>query len=407
MKFVALFTLLAVVGVFEASSLAQTKPSMSCENQAISYRVGNAAIADSLSGQNQEEYCADLKVGERRRVSMDRSAWYAPPRYVLTRVSQNEYLIDLNLEFRPTLDYQGEYQDEIGALLSQFHLQPGRWDSPDTFYSQIRQLQKSDQHQAREVLNRFDQYYRKKIRQCITLYQDLDLLVDGDGRRFQIRLNDGPANDSHQTGLAQKPIFISNAGARNMSELYGGNLTCDVVVHELFHLVGLIDEYSDGACRAKSPGASLMTEEWNRPTVSMYAAGYEFSQLLCSCAQTPCSLPYANAREAARAFSSGSVNSCPAGFHKMGQSERRFLWRPVPGLGYQYDNLLIPIQIQPSTVHQPKSQTGVFLAGHGDQIIYPGCSAKNKKYVECGGFAYQKECANVPSYCASGDWIRK
>ncbi len=390
-------SIILTVNIFAPFSFAQD----------IKYHVGNQAVSDALTGEHQENYCTELNTGERRSVIIDREVWYAPTRYVITRTSQNNYLVDLNIEFRPSDDYEGEYQEEVAALFSDFNLNPGSWDKPDTFYTEISKLNPNAESKTRQILNHFDQYYREKVRKCIDLYQEIDLLKDTEGRRFYLRLNDGPQNDVNKTGLPQKAIYIANQIGRNYSEYLSGDITCDTIIHELFHHTGLIDEYIGGLCRAKSPGPSLMGENWSRPQIYKSIAGYGFGHLECACDKSSCASDFSSEQEASRYFASGKVNTCPSGYKSLGYSEQRYLWRPITYVADNFWSLKIPVGIEPELSEKYKSDEGVFRAGHGDQLIYPGCSAKNKKYIECGSLAYQQECSNVPTYCRSGDWIRK
>jgi hypothetical protein len=159
--------------------------------------------------------CTDLGIGESRRFDLSdkQSPSGVEMRYVLKRKEMQNYQAFLNLEFFA----------KTGS--------------------------KKDSSKGIEML--------KKVQSCV---RDLNPSLRGpEGKTLEIIIN-----DAYSEAPLQK-IALMNPGYRSHSRAYAEDITCSTIMHELMHLMGLVDEYVESEssydCRAIGPDDSLMSSQ--------------------------------------------------------------------------------------------------------------------------------------------------
>ncbi len=193
-----------------------------------------------------QDYCKPYAMGESRSV-MDQtlSGLFGgnTVSYLVTRNSKNDYTVSFNLEF---------------------------WDHDPSDSKRIYE-------------NETEKKLRKRVAQCFQQASDAGL---GDGQT-RIRLH---LVDESESGPRPGKVMInlnSERGFRSNSRNYSSDADCRTIVHEAFHLTGLLDEYYEPViekflffyrsnpgtrtpafdCRARSSslmGEGCFTVAWNK-----------------------------------------------------------------------------------------------------------------------------------------------
>lgn len=172
-----------------------------------------------------EDECDDLLVGDGRTVDLNwrQSPTRVPAGYKVHRKAQQRYEVLLNLKFSAHRNYDGGVADAF-----------------------------------------LDQKYRDYAAQCIRQFGGR--LRDQSGRRLELRV----LNDDERALMKSTPRVPIKIGARDLRDsslLWSSNITCPVVMHELMHLLGLVDEYKPVVarhkndtydCRITGPSSSIM-----------------------------------------------------------------------------------------------------------------------------------------------------
>lgn len=169
--------------------------------------------------------------------------------------------------------------------------------------------------------------------------------------------------------------FFSRANSRNYLE----GQDCSTTVHEFGHLVGLVDEYQENGLYA------------NRDII-----GYLFKSTLST------QEAYSKGeKEFDKYLEQGAIYDCRA----IGPENTLMA---TPSLLFEY-------------LRANKKQTpqNIFFSGHLNEIIYPNCSIKNKKYFSCAKFKFStsrhnngaglsfSDCKNqIPEECKNVDWVK-
>lgn len=234
-------------------------------------------------------------------------------KYTLLRASKNVYDVYLNLAFRPSKKYDGVLKD-------------------------------------RHELNKF---YRKKMNAC---FKSVDhALVDELGRKIRLHVYD-KENDILPSAPPEVKIKIENGEHRSNSFAYESDIDCPTLVHEAFHLLGLVDEYE---------------EKWMGFNHSFFSLA--FNPIVKTSDKV---LP---------AFDCRAVGPDTSIMHNQ--------WNLYWG----------------------KS----LYSGHVNTIIYPNCAEKNEKYFTCAKYAYKTSAKNngalpnigdcakkVPDFCKEESWVQ-
>ncbi len=259
------------------------------------------------------DYCGELPLNTAMKVIIPAGrSKTTTQKYTLLRASKNVYDVYLNLEFRPSKNYDGALKDH-------------------------------------HELNKF---YRKKMNTC---FRSVDhALVDEFGRKLRLHVYDKYTDTLPSEPPAVK-IKIENQSHRSDSLAYRSDIDCPTLVHESFHLLGLVDEYE---------------EKWlgfNHNFISL-----AFKPIVATSDKV---LPAFDCRAV------GPENSI------MHNQWNMFWGKPL-------------------------------YSGHVNTIIYPNCAEKNDKYFTCAKYAYKTSAKNngalpnigdcakkVPDFCKNESWI--
>ena len=235
-------------------------------------------MTSSGSSRNQDSECADLQVGQSRTVNRDRigNDINASQKFRVTMASGNQLNIDLNIGFIGTTDAKAE----LG--------------NPNQSDDQISQT------------------FAKKANDCFQNYKSK--LQDRDGMSVNVNVISDQSN--HDVPINAVTVE-SNSLSRANSENWTSASTCATIIHESFHLMGLVDGYSEKSfknargetrfdCRKPERQNTIMSD----PELAI--AGPKVDTLLCVCVAQSCGKA---------AYSSQSTNSepkCPTGYQESG-----------------------------------------------------------------------------------------
>ena len=235
MPAVLLSTLLALIALAQASSEVGT-------GGAPSNAAGLSETAD------QRHRCRELELDKPKQVSLSREQGTGlPARYQITKTADKTFRVDLNVHFGPDATF-GE-KEKFGK----------------------------DAATVAEYIERVDRHYRAEMKKCLAASNPR--LVDPDGQRIEIRINDKFLEPTHFNGessfIAIGPRKYDGNGlhTRDSKRVYTSNVDCPTMIHELMHLLGLCDEYPERTfakkiagepphrlynCRALGPMSSVM-----------------------------------------------------------------------------------------------------------------------------------------------------
>lgn len=248
--------------------------------------------------------CVDLAVGEAKEIDRSDSGTGLAGKYRLKKSGDKSFIAQLNLNFKTA-------QGQSSAAL--------------------------------------DSRYRGKVTQCLNRVNGQ--LKGPGGQSLKIEL--GP-----KTGTQAAPpvaIRIQNADFRSDSANWESDIRCDTVLHELLHLLGLVDEYEEThmGYTTDDDGNFVFSESNASSDTALYncrALGPENSIM----------------RNQDQAFSeSGFTFNCPDGNDENASCD------------------FLPEA--PSDADAPS----LLLPAHFNAIVNPGCYVKNKTYYQCAQYAYQ------------------
>ena len=145
--------------------------------------------------------CSSYQRGEVRVVTGDRHQ-----NYLVKRNSDGSYTIPLAMEFKATDDYDNS-----------------RWVPREAVPS----------------------YYFRKVRNCINDFNPA--LLGPNGERLNIEIKDY-YGDSRC--IPRHSISIQSSRSRSNAESYEADIDCPAIIHEVLHLLGLNDEYTETIIKA-------------------------------------------------------------------------------------------------------------------------------------------------------------
>jgi hypothetical protein len=271
-------------------------------------------VIPHASGKPEFEKCSDLPLNKPLRVEVPAKASRTTVQlsYTLLRKEEQVYDVYLNPKFIPSPQFASHYIDK------------------------------------KEV----QEYFTKKMRECFN--DSKHMLFDEHNRKLRLHV--------YEKGLDRIPappqvtINVQTETRRSNSSSCSTEIDCQTLVHESFHLLGLVDEYQeqslgyDPRTFSSEDDPLVPVSESVLPAYDCRAEGPEFSLM-----KAP-----------------------------------RYL-----GFG---QNL---------------------FSGHLNTIIYPNCEARNERYYACAKFAYKtsaqhtgqaptdSDCArNVPSICKTVEWLK-
>ncbi len=268
----------------------------------------------SLAQVAVREFCEELPIDSaiRVRVPPFRSKT-TTQKYSLRRASTNVYDVFLNLEFKPARSFEGSAEEKI----------------------------------------QLNDNYRARMNSC---FRELEsTLKDEHGRQLRLHIYN-PELHKLQDAPPLVKIKIEGGIHRSNSMAYSYNIDCPTMIHEAFHLLGLIDEYE---------------EHWKGYNHNFFSLAFR---------------PYVPADNGVKpAFDCRALGPWDSVMNSQ--------WSLGRGQG--------------------------LYSAHVNMIIYPHCQQKNQKYLSCARFAYRtsfqnnngaialRDCSQqVPDYCKKDDWLR-
>jgi hypothetical protein len=263
--------------------------------------------------------CKDLSIGETLRVrnTPSKSKTGIEMKYTLKRISNSAYDIYLNPNFKYGKGYDGPF--------------------PKTGEKKIKKRE----------LNKFiNKQYRARAQRCFEALGPK--LYDGYYRKLNLKIWE----KGQHTDIAKPPkvnIKIVESGARSNSRNYSATVTCATIVHEAFHLLGLVDEYE---------------EKWNNWNPNILSRIFK---------------PFSDDSDLL-AFNCRSIGS--------------------------------DISIMRNS-YLAAYNRNVLHSKHVDTIIYPNCEKKNDTFYRCSKNAYRTSKGNggvfgcrknTPDICQTSQW---
>lgn len=279
-------------------------------------------IATLLIGQNTlgaSSSCKELSIGETLRVknTPGKSKTGVEMKYTLKRTGNSSYNVYINPNFKYGKDYDGP--------------------SPKPTSKKIK----------KRTLNKFiNETYRNRAQKCFNKLNSK--LHDGYYRKLNLVI----WNKNQHSNIEKPPkvnIKIVKSGSRSNSRNYSSKITCNTIVHEAFHLLGLVDEY---------------TEKWNNWNPNILGRIFK---------------PYSDDSDLL-AFDCRSKGS--------------------------------PVSIMNQSFLASKFRN-VLHSKHIDTVIYPNCEKKNEVFYKCSKNAYRTSKGNgglfgcrknTPEICKTYQW---
>lgn len=197
-------------------------------------------------------------------------------------------------------------------------------------------------------------YFKKNMDACFDSHNHR--LKDELGRQIRLHVYDAET-DKLPSAPPKVKISLSGEDHRSNSFNYESDIDCPTMIHEAFHLLGLIDEYE---------------EKWLGFNHSFFSLAFK---------------PFVPTSDKVKpAFDCRAIGPDQSIMH----NQWTMYWgRPL-------------------------------FSGQVNTIIYPNCEEKNKKYYTCAKYAYSTskenngalpnlfgDCAKkVPDYCKTPDWVK-
>jgi hypothetical protein len=261
------------------------------------------------------EYCEELPLNTAMKVIIPPSrSKTTTQKYTLLRKDEKTYDIFLNLQFKASKNYN---EDRV----------------------------------KREDVN---EAYRQGMHSCFQRFNHF--LIDERGRNLRLHIYDEERNSNLPSPPPLVKIKIEGNKHRSNSGAYNSEIDCPTMIHEAFHLLGLIDEYK---------------EKWKG-----------FNHNFFSLAFNPL-VPTSD--KVKPAFDCRAIGPKYSVMHNQ--------WGLYSGSS--------------------------LYSGHVNAIIYPHCKNRNEKYYNCAKYAYRtsfenngamlniSNCINkVPEYCKDEDWVK-
>jgi hypothetical protein len=333
------------------------------------------ALGPNLVSAQSAPLCRDLEIGERQRIffSFQNSRTGLPIHYYLSRKSQSAYEVAVPILLRDnTSSSTAEGLKVVRAMKEK-----------------INQCLAEDQFYIPAPNN------TKVILKALFPEENPQVIFEPSIDRIDIYHQVHP-------NTRQFPVGIG----------------CDVIVHELLHRTGLVDEYPDyigltvdssgaqdfGAvnnCRVEGPKESLMhsmADAYRVIKEISFEGLFKFSTN--AGADENLRLTFKIDRFPVR-------NDLTVQKEAEEKADQRF-WQ-ILSLTEPEENLS-KVQMKDKKVRSLDSQAAVIglYPAQLRTIIYPGCNSKNALYYQCARHAhsgYQVECS-VPTSCKNGQWLR-
>jgi len=179
-------------------------------------------------------------------------------------------------------------------------------------------------------------------------------------------------------------VAIAPSPHRSSSTRWAEDIDCNVILHEVLHLVGLVDGYEETIrdefhCRHLEPLDSIMN--------SSHALSPVYDFALCP----------ENKNVSPQLIDLGNDTplSCPGDTHKVGSGSRQDMRsaRDSSGMGVYYSERTVAPILKKAQVRM---------------ILKPYCSSENEQYITCSENAYRSTvdgCIQTPDYCQNGEYL--
>lgn len=341
------------------------------------------------------DVCRELRPGESLRVDQPlrtQSATGLPRTYRITRDAADPqlFIAEFNLRFGPLGDAVNE-----------------------RFGSQLAGIDQSEKYALAPFADEMRAAFIARTRHCFESMRDR--LRMPNGQRLELRLDYPTLQDPHAP--PESTIRIQSAQGRSSSVSWARTIDCNTIVHEVLHLTGLCDGYTERwlteqrphpeggdatrySCRSIEPEDSIMRDQ--------SGLGFTYEILRCThSARTPAPVASTPANPLPTVCPDGSApKKMIMGrreYAAMVASENRRrltgttkLGQPRAPMFYYYRDMPAPT----STLYPAQMRL----------ITQPFCNSANQRYLDCAQNAYRTRetegCAVVPDYCQSTDYLQ-
>ncbi len=338
----------------------------------------------------QKEACRDLPIGDFRVVkkSWDESETTIAHAYVLRRTAEDTHTLEFNLSFK---DIQKSF------------LQPG--DKSPT---------------EREL--------RARMSQC--LQENEKYLLGPGGQKLKLKVLDPKSAGPEHRRLETLITIHHHENFRSHSRGYQKSASCMVFIHELLHLAGLADEYTETqdldirkyVCRARNYRPSIMGnhEEALQHVQSLAKPNYHrYTVRYCSCDPKTCPK---DTDTQANACGPGEITN----FGVLTADEpMKDLIKESQNKVSDFTSLLSSGFVTPQNsasksrlrvVQVEKESVATLLRpAQFRAMVYPGCREKNRTYYRCTKawagqgwkeqlFGSAQNCPTLPPECETLNW---
>jgi len=346
------------------------------------YEIFDQETSNFIKGMKGEMNCVDLKPGEESNIKGNIGTGLNDPAYHLKRTGENDYEATLDIAFV----------------------------ADDTFSSGT-----GSKHELEA---------RQRLQSCIA--ESNKYLSSPDGKQLKLKL--APDSNAKDRPMVHK-VALSKKIDRANSGHWSSETSCGTMIHELGHLMGLVDEYpeheigrimkpggtihkvennaqlSDFDCRAIGPADSLMHNHQEAIRVTK-----EQKVRVCKCHGN------ANTNEKTKACVSDVYNmspqqtTCPPSALAIAESP----W-DLPADSYNSKGKTTGYNTFQRVIGKPR---GLLYPAQLSAILNPGCVGRNKTFFTCSQEAYKTSGAHkgpdkcndkIPTDCkkkGSSSWLQ-
>ena len=261
----------------------------------------------------------------------------------------------------------------------------------------------------------------KRVSKCIGSLSGR--LLSPEGESLEIAINTSRATEL----IPVSEIKInSSPGFRSHSLEYSSQIDCPSITHELFHLLGLVDEYDesdttirDFACRAPGYSNSFMTNQYSviQTPNNLNVTSYEY----CECPSPTLCTDIISKEECVRAGYEvkHSRIELPQGIEFNIKDTIQFGLNTMRGFSGEK---LTPYKGKLLSMNEGRNRrplSSILFPAHFRLITKPFCGKDNEKYNTCAKYAYISkrvvlggmvltggDCPKLPDYCYNGEWLQ-
>lgn len=337
--------------------------------------------------------CRELREGESLRVEQfaAQSATGLGRTYRISRDANDPqlFIVEFNLQFAALED----------AIVEQFG-------------SQLDGVDRTVKGALQPFSDQIRTEFVRRTRQCF--YTMRNRIRAHNGQRLELRLDYPTPQDPDSP--PESYIRIQSQSVRSSSTTWSRSIDCNTIVHEVLHLTGLCDGYSESlltvqvahpdggtaslySCRSIEPEDSIMRDQ----------SGLNVTFEVLRCTQSP--------RQAARPVSTAAnplPTTCSSGSTPkkmlMGRSEFNAM---VAAENNRRRTGLTKTALPRESVyffHRELPAASMLYPAQMRLITQPFCTSTNQRYIECAQNARRTRevegCAIVPDYCQTFDYLQ-